>query len=43
MNAVSGLDKYLSRRDLESLSRFNNVPLALLDQQARDLRRGLEE
>ena len=43
LNPASGLDKFLNRRDLESLSRFNNVPMALLDQQARDLRRGLEE
>ena len=43
LNPTSGLDKFLNRRDLESLSRFNNVPMALLDQHARDLRRGLEE
>jgi ion channel-forming bestrophin family protein len=43
LNPISGLDKFLSRRDLENLSRFNNVPMALLDQQARDLLRGLEE
>jgi putative membrane protein len=43
LNPTSGLDKFLSRKDLESLARYNNVPMALLDQQARDLRRGLEE
>lgn len=43
LSPTSGLDKFLSRRDLESLSRYSNVPMALLDQQARDLRRGLEE
>lgn len=43
LNPTSGLDKFLNRRDLESLSRYNNVPMALLDQHARDLRRGLEE
>ena len=43
MNPTGGLDKFLSRRELESLSRFNNVPMALLDQHARDLRRGLDE
>lgn len=43
LSPTSGLDKFLSRRDLENLSRYNNVPMALLDQQARDLRRGLEE
>jgi ion channel-forming bestrophin family protein len=43
MNPVSGLDKYLSKRELEVLSRFNNVPMALLDQHGKDLRRALEE
>jgi putative membrane protein len=43
LNPTAGLDKFLSRRDLESLSRFNNVPMAMLDQHARDLRRCLEE
>jgi ion channel-forming bestrophin family protein len=43
LNPTGGLDKFLSRRELESLNRFNNVPMALLDQHARDLRRGLEE
>lgn len=43
MNPVSGLDKYLSRRELEVLSRFSNVPMGLLDQHGKDLRRALEE
>jgi putative membrane protein len=43
MNPVGGLDKFLSRRELESLARYSNVPMALLDQHARDLRRALEE
>jgi len=43
MNPVNGLDKYLSRREIEVLSRFNNVPMALLDQHGKDLRRALEE
>jgi ion channel-forming bestrophin family protein len=42
-NPTSGLDKYLSRKELEYLTRFNNVPVALLDQHGRDLRRALEE
>ena len=42
-NPVSGLDKYLSRREIEFLSRFNNVPMALLDQHGKDLRRALDE
>ncbi|MCS3798275.1 bestrophin family protein [Niastella sp. OAS944] len=43
MNPTSGLDKFLSKRELEVLSRFNNVPMALLDQHGKDLRRALEE
>ncbi len=43
MNSVNGLDKYLSKRELDVLSRFNNVPMALLDQHGKDLRRALEE
>jgi len=43
LNATSGLDKFISRRELESLGRFNNVPMAMLDQHGRDLRHGLEE
>ncbi|WP_207511300.1 bestrophin family protein [Longitalea luteola] len=43
LNPTAELDKFLSRRDLEHCSRFSNVPMALLDQQARDLRRALEE
>jgi ion channel-forming bestrophin family protein len=43
MNPTNGLDKYLSRREMEYLTRFNNVPMALLDQHGKDLRRALEE
>ncbi|AEW02613.1 hypothetical protein A4D02_01200 [Niastella koreensis] len=43
MNPVSGLEKFISRRELENLSRFNNVPMAMLDQHGRDLKRALEE
>jgi putative membrane protein len=43
MNPINGLDKYLSRRELEVLTRFSNVPMALLDQHGKDLRRALEE
>ena len=42
-NAITGLDKYLSRREIEVLTRFSNVPMALLDQHGKDLRRALEE
>ena len=40
--AVSGLDSYLSRKELESVSHYGNVPSALLDQHGRDLKRALE-
>ncbi|MFL5747262.1 MAG: bestrophin family protein, partial [Niastella sp.] len=43
MNPVSGLEKFISRRELENLGRFNNVPMAMLDQHGRDLKRALEE
>lgn len=43
MNPTNGLDKYLSRKEMEYLTGFNNVPMALLDQHGRDLRRALEE
>lgn len=43
LNPTSGLDKYLSRKEMEYLTRFNNVPMALLDQHGKDLRRALEE
>lgn len=42
-NPITGLDKYLSRREIEVLTRFSNVPVALLDQHGKDLRRALEE
>lgn len=43
LHPASGLDKYLSRKEIEYLARFNNVPMALLDQHGKDLRRALEE
>lgn len=43
LNPVMGLEKFISRRELENLGRFNNVPMAMLDQHARDLRHALEE
>ncbi len=33
----------MGRKEMESLTRFNNVPVALLDQHGKDLRRALEE
>ena len=43
LNPTVGLEKYLSRKEMEYLTRFNNVPMAMLDQHGKDLRRALEE
>jgi len=43
MSPTTGLEKFISRRELDNLSRFNNVPMAMLDQHGRDLKRALEE
>ncbi|OQP61620.1 bestrophin family protein [Niastella populi] len=43
LNPTIGLEKYLSRKEMEYLTRFNNVPMAMLDQHGKDLRRALEE
>jgi putative membrane protein len=40
--AIAGLDGYLHRKELESVSHYDNVPSALLDQHGRDLKRALE-
>jgi putative membrane protein len=40
--ALYGLDGYLSRKELEAISHYDNVPSALLDQHGRDLKRALE-
>lgn len=37
MNATEGLERFLSRRELEFVSNYTNVPLALLELHARDL------
>lgn len=40
--ASDGLEKFISRRELEAVSQYNNVPVALLEQHGRDLKRALE-
>jgi putative membrane protein len=40
--ATQGLDKYLSKRELEAMSYYSNVPAALLEQHGRDLKKALE-
>nr|WP_315813982.1 bestrophin family ion channel [Paraflavitalea speifideiaquila] len=40
--ATQGLDRYLSKRELEMVSQYSNVPAALLEQHGRDLKRALE-
>ncbi len=42
LNTAEGLDRYISRRDKEFVSHYSNVPLAMLDLQARDLNKALE-
>lgn len=42
LSATQGLDKYLSKRELEAISHYSNVPAALLEQHGRDLKKALE-
>ncbi|MDF2188964.1 bestrophin family ion channel [Paraflavitalea sp. CAU 1676] len=42
ISARQGLDKYLSKREMEALGHYTNVPAALLEQHGRDLKRALE-
>lgn len=41
-NALRGLDRYISREELDYVRRYDNVPAALLEMHAYDLRLGLE-
>jgi putative membrane protein len=41
-SATDGLEKYISKRELEAVSQYSNVPSAMLEQHGRDLRRALE-
>ncbi|MBC8033403.1 MAG: hypothetical protein H7Y03_04605 [Chitinophagaceae bacterium] len=42
MNSREGLDKFISKRELEFVLHYDNVPLALIDLHARDLNKALE-
>lgn len=42
MNPREGLEKYISRREMEFISNYTNVPVALLELHARDLNMALE-
>ena len=42
LNAREGLDKHISRREQEFISHYSSVPIALLEQHARDLNMALE-
>ena len=42
LNPREGLDRFISRRELEFVSHYSNVPTALLDLHARDLNKALE-
>lgn len=41
-SATTGLEKHLSRKELETISRYDHVPAILLEQHGRDLKRALE-
>jgi putative membrane protein len=43
MNAVHGLDRLLSKRELNYISRYDNVPAALLELHGRDLAYALQK
>lgn len=43
LNATQGLDRLLSKRELNYLTHFDNMPAALLDLHARDLAYALEK
>ncbi|MEX6688550.1 bestrophin family ion channel [Danxiaibacter flavus] len=43
MNVLHGLEKYISRKEYEFISHYNNVPAALLELHARDLKLALDE
>lgn len=42
ISPVQGLEKYLGKRELESIGNYANVPAALLEQHGRDLKYALE-
>lgn len=43
MNVLHGLEKFISRKEYEFISHYNNVPAALLELHARDLNLALEQ
>jgi len=43
LNATKNLDRYISKKEIEFVSRYSNVPMALLDLHARDLKIALNE
>ena len=42
LNALQGLEKYISRREVDFLANYTNVPAALLELHSRDLNKALE-
>lgn len=42
MNPMQGMEKYFSKRELESLSHYTNVPAAILEMHGRELKKALE-
>ena len=41
-SATEGLEKHLSKKELDIVNNYSNVPSAMLDQHGRDLKRALE-
>lgn len=41
--STAGLEKYLSKKDLEGVSHYDNVPMGLIDQHARDIKIALDK
>lgn len=42
MHARQGLERFISKKELQFIARYDNVPLALLDLHGRDLKQALE-
>ena len=42
-DGTMGIDKFISRREVNQISRYDNIPVALLEQHARDLGYALEQ
>lgn len=41
--ALKGLEKWVSKKEMENISHYNNIPIGLLDQHARDIKIALDK